>query len=379
MKERVDVRELLEFQWPYLMAFLGGTERVDTLARETGAFTRARKIESPEVLLRLILIWAAAEHSLMDTAALAAEAGLADVSDVALVRRFSKAAGWMGTLAHGLLVELELTLPRAFRVRVLDATSITRAGKRGADYRLHLGLDLGSNRIDAIELTDAKGAEGLERFSVQAGEILIGDRGYGTRAGMAHVAKQGAFFIIRFPWRNVPLQTSDGQPFSLLEALRSLPDARSGEFAVQFVAPDKKPVPVRLIAIRKSEPSAAQSRQKAIHEAKHRGHAAVDVRTLEAAGYLFVLTNAPEELSADSVLQLYRMRWQIEIKFKTLKSILHLDQVPARTDQALRVYVLAKLLIALLIDSLLYQAESFSPWGYPIVEDQQLAYDSVPA
>jgi hypothetical protein len=379
MKERVDVREWIEFQWPYLMTFLGGTERVDALARKTGAFTRARKIESPEVLLRLILMWAVAERSLMDTAALAAEAGLADVSDVDLVKRFAKAGDWMGALVHGLLVGLEPTLPRALRVRILDATSITRAGKPGADHRLHLGLDLGSNRIDSIELTDAKGAEGLERFSAHPGEILIGDRGYGTRAGMAHVAKQGVFFIIRFPWRNVPLETPDGQPFSLLDALRSLPDARPGEFAVQFIAADGKPIPVRLIAIRKSEPSAAQSRQKAIREAKHRGHAAVDVGTLEASGYLFVLTNVPEELSADSVLQLYRMRWQIEMKFKTLKSVLHLDQVPARTDQALRVYVLAKLLIALLIDSLLYQAESFSPWGYPIIEDQQLADDSAPA
>ena len=60
---------------------------------------------------------------------------------------------------------------------------------------------------------------------------------------------------------------------------------------------------------------------------------------------------------------------------KPLKSILHLDQVPARTEENLRVYVFAKLLIALLIDSLLYQAESFSPWGYPIQAHQQLAPD----
>ena len=68
----------------------GRRRQVNALAEETGAFTRARKIESPEVLLRLILMWAVAERSLMDTAAAAAEAGLADVSDVALVKRFAK-------------------------------------------------------------------------------------------------------------------------------------------------------------------------------------------------------------------------------------------------------------------------------------------------
>lgn len=105
----------------------------------------------------------------------------------------------------------------------------------------------------------------------------------------------------------------------------------------------------------------------------------MDVRTLELAGYFFVLTNLPPDVSAESVLQLYRLRWQIEMKFKTLKSVLHLGNVAARNDESLRVYVLAKLLVALLIDALIDQAESFSPWGYPITPDQQLAHDTTPA
>jgi len=55
MERRVEVREWVEFQWPYLMAFLGGEARLAELARETGAFERARKIGSPSDLLRLLL------------------------------------------------------------------------------------------------------------------------------------------------------------------------------------------------------------------------------------------------------------------------------------------------------------------------------------
>lgn len=373
MTERVDVREWVEFQWPYLMAFLGGAARVKALAEETGAFTRARKIESPEVLLRLILMWAVAGRSLMDTAAIAAEAGLADVSDVALVKRFSKAGDWLAALASELLVDAQPPLLQGGRVRVLDATGITRAGKRGTDRRLHLGMDLGSNRIDSIELTNVKGTESLERFSARAGEILIGDRAYGTRAGMTYVARQGAFFVVRFAWPAVPLESADGQPFSLLDALGSLPEAGVGEFAVRFKTPDGKWMNARLVATRKSEPAAARARQKALRERTKKGRAAVDIRTLELASYFFVLTNLSPNISAESVLQLYRLRWQIEMKFKTLKSLFHLDNVPARNDESLRVYVLAKLLVALLIDSLLDEADSFPPWGYPITIGQQLA------
>ena len=370
------MREWVEFQWPYLMTFLGGVARVEALAKETGAFTRARKIDSAEVLLRLILLWAVAERSLIDTAAIAAEAGLTDVSDVALVKRFAKAGDWIATLTSGLLVDAQAPLPKAVRVRILDATSITRAGRRGTDRRLHLGLDLGTNRIDSVELTGAQGAEAFERFSVRPGEILVGDRGYGNRSGMAYVARHGAFFVVRFPWSVVPLEAADGRPFALLEALRSVPDARPREFSVRFMGPDGKAIQARLVAIRKSEPAAARARQTALRDRTRKRRKVVDVRTLEAAGYLFVLTNLPPEISAESVLQLYRLRWQIEMKFKTLKSVLHLGNVPARTDESLRVYVLAKLLVAFLIDSLLEKADSFSPWGYPITYGQHLADDS---
>ena len=91
------------------------------------------------------------------------------------------------------------------------------------------------------------------------------------------------------------------------------------------------------------------------------------------------IQGARKEISAESVLGLYRLRWQIEMKFKTLKSVIHLGRVPVRTDQALRVHVLAKLLIALLIESLLYQGESFSPWGYPLTGSQCVATHALPS
>ena len=196
---------------------------------------------------------------------------------------------------------------------------------------------------------------------------------------MSYLARQGAFFVVRFAWPAVPLESADGQSFILLEALRSLPEAGVGEFAVRFAGSNGKRVEARLVATRKSEPAAARARQKALREKTKNGVKAVDIRTLELAGYFFVLTNLPSDVSAESVLQLYRLRWQIEMKFKTLKSLFHLDNVPARNDESLRVYVLAKLLVALLIDSLLDEADSFSPWGYPITPPQQLAPDSASA
>lgn len=206
----------------------------------------------------------------------------------------------------------------------------------------------------------------------------MADGAYGQRGPLAKVARAGAYFIVKFPWSNVPLETIDGSSFDLFKWLRTLDEAAPGEVAVQFRAPDKEPVRCRLVAIRKSEPAAAAARQKALRQRNKRSEA-IDMRTLEAVGYTFVLTNLPDEISAESVLSLYRLRWQIEMKFKTLKSVLHLGRVPVRTDEGLRVHVLAKLLIALLIESLIFQAESFSPWGYPIASGERLAPDAIPS
>jgi hypothetical protein len=376
MKERVDAGEWIEFQWPYLVALAGGRERVNELAYTTGAFSRPRKIADPEALLRLLLMWTVGEQSLMDTAALAAQAGLVDISDVALIKRFHKCGDWLGALLGDALIDRSADLPKGMRVRVMDATGITRAGSEGTDHRVHLGIDLASNRIDSAELTTVKGGETFDRFSVRAGEILVADAGYGQRPALANVDRSGAYFVVKFPWSNVPLETVEGMPFDLFGWLRALPEAAPAEAFVQVRAPDNQAVRCRVVAIRKSEPAAETARQKALRQRSKSGET-IDLRTIEATSYIFVLTNLPEEISAESVLSLYRLRWQIEMKFKTLKSVIHLGRVPVRTNEGLRVHVLAKLLTALLIESLVYDGESFSPWGYPLTGHQRVAAHTV--
>lgn len=371
MEQRVDVWEWIEFQWAYLMSWLGGEARVEELAYETGAFTRRRQIGSPSKLLQLVLTWAVGERSLRETAAMAAEAGVADVSNVALMKRFERTGAWLGSLLASVIHRTEWPASKG-RIRLLDATTINRPGSKGTDARLHVGLDLQSHRFDSVELTDAGGGEKLERFTFAPGEIVIADRGYAHRSGLASVMDAGAWFIVRFPWSTLPLEHLDGRAFDLLEALRSLPEAEPGEFAVAFRSPKGEQMRCRLVAIRKSEPAAAAARQRILKEARKRQRS-IDLRTLEAAGYFFVLTNLPPTETATSILALYGLRWQVEMKFKTLKSVLHLGNVPVRSPELLRVYVLAKLLVAVLIDEFIASAESFSPWGYPITTSELVA------
>lgn len=363
-------RELLENQWPYLLSFLPPGLDLERTARETGALARRRNVSDASVLLRLALAYGFCGLSLRQVAAWAQAQQIASLSNVALLKRLRASHTWLGMILGAKLAESAPPPPdncRQLRLRLVDATTISAPGSEGTDWRLHVGFDLRRLAIDHIELTDASGGETLTRFTFGPGELVIGDRGYAHRRGIASVMATGAYFLVRLNWQNVPLQHADGSPFDLLAALRSLPDATALEFAVQTAPSPRDALPVvpgRLIALRKSEAAAAAARRKVLRERSRQGRS-VDPRSLEAAGYVFVLTSLPSDmLDATAVLQLYRFRWQIELAFKRLKSLVHLDALPAGDPGLARTFIYAKLIAALMLDDFTDRFLAISPWGY---------------
>jgi|WetSurMetagenome_2_1015567.scaffolds.fasta_scaffold158289_2 hypothetical protein len=361
---------LIEYEWPYLFSFLPSEDELNRSARDAGALTRKRHISSASTLLRLALAYGFCGMTLRQTAAWAGAAHIAVLSDVALLKRLRSASDWLGILL-GLKLAERAPPPRSLnqktRLRLVDATTISRPGSTGTDWRVHLGFDLATLSINHVELTDASGGETLKRFPIQPGEIVLGDRGYAHRQGFYSVVSAQADFLVRLNWQNVPLQEPTGKPFELLTALRGLEDTKPSEFSVH-IAPstkDKIPaIPARLLAIRKSESAAEESRRKVLRERSKKSKS-IDPRTLEAAGYVFVLTSVPRpQLGAQEGLDLFRFRWQIELAFKRMKSLLELDHLPAKDPPLAQTFIYAKLLGALLLEDMTEEFLSFSPWGH---------------
>jgi IS4 transposase len=77
--------------------------------------------------------------------------------------------------------------------------------------------------------------------------------------------------------------------------------------------------------------------------------------------YIIVATSFSDDISAERVLDLYRMRWQIETAFKRLKSLFHYDDIPIKKDKNLaKSWFYSKLLFEALCTSLVNQGR-FSP------------------
>ena len=68
--------------------------------------------------------------------------------------------------------------------------------------------------------------------------------------------------------------------------------------------------------------------------------------------------------TASKILEWYRLRWQIELAFKRLKSLAQLGHLPKYDDESSRAWLYGKLFVALLTDKLARIGRDFSPWGY---------------
>ena len=76
------------------------------------------------------------------------------------------------------------------------------------------------------------------------------------------------------------------------------------------------------------------------------------------------------------MLELYRSRWQVELAFKRLKTLLGAGHVPKSDDQSAGAWMQGKILTALLLERLLLEARIFSPWGYPLRDVEPVALDA---
>lgn len=180
----------------------------------------------------------------------------------------------------------------------------------------------------------------------------------------------GAQLLVRWA-KTFPVQAIGGKVFDVLENVRKLRKHTAGEWKVQFVY-QQKVYRLRLCAVRKSRVAAERARLKLEREAKADGYTP-SPQSLALTEYVIVLTSLPPEFSASQVLELYRCRWQVELAFKRLKSLLGAGHVPKSNDDSARAWMQAKLLTALLVERLLLEAKIFSPWGYRLRDAEPVA------
>ena len=335
--------------WPYVSTML--PESLDELAEKTGALRRCRGVKDATSLLRVILTYAVTDLSLKDVAAWARSAGVGNLTGPGLFYRLREAQSWLSATLAEMLKDNVSCVSGKLRVRVVDASHVVGPGAKGTEWRVHAQCDPATGCLCSVDVTDASAGECCDRYPVSPGDVILGDRIYGLAPSIASVSERGGHVVVRANLYAIRLCRTNGEVFSPASECERVPNVGVATWDVLIPAPPRKRskshktwklsdasawIPARLLAARRI-----------------------------GGEIIWILTTLPTSVASDEeVMKLYRVRWQIELLFKRLKSLLHMDAMPSRQGPTARSWLLARLLAAAIIDALLHRQGAFSPWGY---------------
>ena len=191
-------------------------------------------------------------------------------------------------------------------------------------------------------------------------------RGFSNAKGLFHVTAAGADVTVRLAPTNVRILDSRKNSFGLDEHLTTV--ERTGQIAEwPATVADRhggNTVKGRLCVLRKSAAAIELARKKLRRRAQKTGEE-IRAQTWFRSQYVIVFTSVSKSrLSAEEVLALYRIRWQVELVFKRFKQLAGLGHLPKHDEASSRAWLYGKLFVALLTEKIISHAENFSPWGY---------------
>jgi len=352
--------------WDDLVEYL--PSEWEELALETNALKGLRKDKSPKNLLRVLFIHFACGCSLKETASRAKAAGIADLSSIALFKRVIKCKDWLQVLCCKLLGERCLLVAKlSSRLRLIDGCDVSEPGETGSRWRIHYSVSMPDVMCDQFEITPVKGGgtgESLCRFDVKFGDILVADRGYSRAKDIAHVVKNSGDVCVRLNYTSLPLLSSKGTTFPLVQSLKKLDRAGAcGEWDVQIH--DKESgefIKGRICAVRKSYDAILRSNKRCAGKAQ-KNHNNLSAKNLFVNEYVIVFTTLPkEEYPPAEILKIYRLRWQVELVFKRFKSLANLGHLPKQLAESSKAWLYGKLLVALLVEKIIASGGALSPW-----------------
>lgn len=320
------------------------------MAREFKAFARAKKVKTPAHLLRLVFLYCGLDKPLREVAG-TFTALYESITDQAVAERLRACGPWVQAMLRRMLPLSRMgTLPAGFRFVVIDGSSIQAPGATGTDHRLQIAMDLLSLQFVEVLVSDVHTGETLKHFTFAPGDVAVADRGYAPCQGMSAAMQQGADLIVRLNPFSVVLSDATGAPLELCAALKRQPMETLRTLVVVLRSTGSQhEVRGWVHAYRLHAEQANRARQKC-----RQGHkkGTPKAESLLLAGWVLVFTTlAPAVLSAQTIMALYRCRWQVEIAIKRWKSVLDMDALRAKANSPLaQVWLHGKVLYALMLE-----------------------------
>lgn len=205
--------------------------------------------------------------------------------------------------------------------------------------KLH-DLDIASARKTDIQ--DAK----EKKEDVEKGDLIIRDLGYFSSAVLRSVIEKEAFFLTRLKSK-MKVYGMNGEELSFRKLHQGMVKSQQARQHLQVTIGEKERIPVRLHIELVPEAVCQERIRKREKENKKKGYKTSEAHKVLARFNLMVTNAKEEDLPAEHVYQLYRMRWQVELLFKTWKSTMGINNVHPMRYHRLMCLLYAKLILFL--------------------------------
>jgi hypothetical protein len=315
----------------------------------------------------LLLHHLAQGQTLLNMSALSQASGVGTLSDVGFMYRLINAGDWFKWVlkrlaAAGVADYLKPAGLERHRVLAVDVSDVNSGvSKFGKAWHLHYALEIFSLAGHEIKITDDKTGESLTNFTARKGDLFLADRVYATKRGISHCLRHEADFILRLRSDAFSMFSRDGERIDLLKLIKA---ARTNEAVEIPVSVDLGESglgmrPLRVCVVKKSGQDIERS-MKRIRRRDNRNGQTTSEDARQFNEYVAVITSLPADVSAGDILSAYRYRWQVELYFKRLKTLLGTGEIPKKRRECMESWLNGKMVLAVLYEVLLSKLD-FSP------------------
>lgn len=352
----------------YLTKFVSD-ERLEAIAKAS-SFKKRKSVISPKAFLDAVFFCSNDKSpSLSEYSIDLAHHHGVKVSKQALDKRFNENTKQMLT---GLLQEV-LTQQIAHNsvknvssswftdIRIMDSSEFKVSKKvadtfpgyggegREAGVQIQFEYQLLSSKVTTLSIgasRDSDCTEGMKNIEkVPAKTLLLRDLGYFSPKVFKELSGKSIYFISRAKsqWNFYTLKNGEYSLLSTASIISLLKDQKEKYLDLNVYVGEKVRTKVRLVANLLTE---EQTKKRLKNKSANRK---LGPDTLEAIGLnLFVTNVESEKCTASQIYDLYTVRWQVELVFKTWKSVMRLHKIHPMNATRLECILLIKLLWVML-------------------------------
>ena len=216
------------------------------------------------------------------------------------------------------------------------------------EFNLKDGRVSDINPTDALRQDQADASETLE--DIETGSLIIRDLGYFSTNVFQQISQRKAYFISRLhPRVNVyELKQGDYQLLDLKKVHSKMKQRGIDNMELEVFVGGKLKVPVRLFIELMPQDQVSKRMQRATRQASRKGDTLSKAYKTYASLNLFITNVGAEQLAGKHIRTLYRLRWQIELRFKCFKGLCKLHAIKKMNYYRFETYLYGCLLYILL-------------------------------